>query len=291
MLLTKSLPNFFTLVFVKVKNPFRGSDKDPNFCNPKAVRDLIKKVLSSTGLSTKQDAKVEELLCIAIEMRMTEFLRKLARAGRAAEDATATLGPIKIKLRPEEELKKLAGIEEVEQARKAKKIREELEKIAETNAEDVRVQQMLDDQARVRAAAAASEAAIQMARGGKKTLTTSSSSSAAAASASAAVSAVRKPQPDSEVRVAQMKQQEGEKLTGEEEKLLADWERRSASVSAGKRKVDEARQRSERRVGMKELMFVMDSDPYFKSVRMQTSIKAGFLGRGVVGETRALIRE
>jgi hypothetical protein len=56
-------------------------------------------------------------------------------------------------------------------------------------------------------------------------------------------------------------------------------------------KTKQAKQRAERRVGMKELMFVIDSDPYFKSIRMQTSLKAGFLGRGVAGEVRVLLKE
>jgi hypothetical protein len=123
----------------------------------------MKSAFKSAGLSSKTDAKVEELMCIAIEMRMTQFLKQLARASRAGEE----MGPVKIRAKPEEELKKLAGLEEVEQLRKARKLKEELEKLAETNAEDVRVRQMLDEQARQRAAAAASEAAIAMARGSK----------------------------------------------------------------------------------------------------------------------------
>lgn len=252
----------------------------------------MKRTLKSTGLSTKHDAKLEELLCIAIETRMTEFLRKLARAGRAAEDGSA-LGPIKIRSKPEEELKKLAGLEEVEQLRRQKKLKEELDRIAENNPEDARVRQMLDDQAGRRAAAAASDAAILMARGPKSKsvaplpVATASASSGGGGRGSKSSG----PQPDADVRVAQMKKDEGQALTAEEEKLLGDWDRRSSAVSAGKRKIEEARQRTERRVGVKELLFVMDSDPYFKSVRMQTSLKAGFLGRGVAGETRVLMRE
>ncbi len=35
----------------------------------------------------------------------------------------------------------------------------------------------------------------------------------------------------------------------------------------------------------------MDTDPYFKSVRMQSTLKSGFLGRGAPGEKRIIFKE
>jgi hypothetical protein len=49
--------------------------------------------------------------------------------------------------------------------------------------------------------------------------------------------------------------------------------------------------REEKTIGLKELMFVMESDPYFNSVRMSSTLKSGFLGRGIGGESRNIIRE
>ena len=80
-------------------------------------------------------------------------------------------------------------------------------------------------------------------------------------------------------------------LTPEEEKLLEDWDRRKSAVTGGRRKKQKAILREERTVGLKELMFVMESDPYFNSVRMNTTLKSGFVGRGVSGEPRNVIRE
>ena len=258
--------------------------QDPVFCDRKVVRDILKKTFQAAGLSGKVDPKVEELMCIAVEMRMTEFLKRLASASRASEDVASDFGAATQLDDPLSELQKLAGAEEVEQVKKAKRDREMLEKLAETNSDDVRVRAMLDEQARQRSVADSNQAAINMVRGGGAAKPRGRGRPAKGELALAGLGGP-------EVRVAQAKRAEGQELTHGESKLLDDYDRRHASVTNGGKKRAAALQRAERRVGVKELMFVMDTDPYFKSVRMQATIKSGFLGRGVQGESRAFLRE
>jgi hypothetical protein len=74
---------------------------------------------------------------------------------------------------------------------------------------------------------------------GKSSLSSSSAAAAAPVKSKIGAAAAAAPQPDAEVRVVQMKKAEGLPLTPEEEKMLIDWDRRSGSLSAGKRKVEE----------------------------------------------------
>ncbi len=124
-----------------VRNKFRGSDRDgePVFCNRAVVLKVMKKALQQAGLTARTDARLEELLCIAIETRMMQVLRQLAKATRAADGDQGEFGPVKFVYDPQTELRRLEGAEEAAQMRKAKKEKEELQKLAETDKEDVRV--------------------------------------------------------------------------------------------------------------------------------------------------------
>ena len=259
-------------------NPYRGGEA-PEFCSEMAIRALAKATAKRYGLSQKVDSKVEELLAIAIEMRMTSVLQALAEATRVSQDDTHGL-PVKLLDDPRANLSRLAAEEEVEQSQKSRQEQEELEALSKQGSEDARVKAMLDEQARQRSAAASADLAINMATRKKKR----------------PAPKPRKSQPLEEVkgeavRSAQAKQAEGHVLSPDEEHLLAEWDRRSAVVSRGRGRLDRVLGMPERTVGIKELLYVMETDPYFRSVSMTSALKSGFIGRGVVGESRVLIRE
>lgn len=88
-----------------------------------------------------------------------------------------------------------------------------------------------------------------------------------------------------EVRLAKMRLTEGVG-SGEDTRTVEVYESRMHSVQRGKRLLDQGRGQAERHVGLRELLFVMDSHPFFRNQRMLATLKSGFVGRGVVGERK-----
>lgn len=292
---------------VPVKNPFRGS-AEPELCSSKALKAIAKRVSklrpltwhrvfraraltrvcsSSAGRSVTFSPDVEQLLSLAIERRMDQLLERLANAARAAQDAprtSAELGPIRITSDPAAALKVASDQEEASQARKAKRERDEVNALLESNqVDDVRVKQLMDEQARQRSAAATSEAALQFAKSGYVRACVRDWGVLTRQNSSRRPLAVEDPP---EVRIGRTKVSEGF-MAGEGSRVVEDYDRRMGAIARGQERLQRGAA-SERHIGLRELLFVLDADPFFKNQRLLATLKSGFVGRGVVGEPKFL---
>jgi hypothetical protein len=231
---------------------------------------LIKTTPFSAGGGVTFDEDVENLLCLAIEMRMMHLLKRLGTVTHAAEDVGrfgVEYGPVHETSNPMAILKRAAAVEETAQSKKAKQERDEVIALMESNREDARVRLMIDEQARQRAAAASSEAALAFARARYVIVCIGNhvcsvfflshvcicrSSSSTSNSTSGATKRPPPPIEDPpEVRIARARVLE-EQDNLEDSKLIHDYDRRIAALQRGQSALHKARGVNlEKRVGLK----------------------------------------
>lgn len=251
---------------VQSRNPFRG-ESEPLFCSPDALRKIMTDFSAKARVQFGQD--VETLLSIAIERRMMQLLQRLADASQASVDGGrhGEFGPTWISSNPMAELKQFAAKEETLQAKKVKRQQEEVAKLMESGSNDERVKNLLEEQARYRAAAASNEAALAMARGGSSSSAAVAPSSGSKRALSSANKAIEDPP---EIRIVRAKIEEGV-ATQEDVKTMEDWSRRNAAVQRGQSRLQRVKPGSERRIGLRDLLFVLEADPSFKNQKVSPS--------------------
>lgn len=216
-------------------------------------------MLLSNGKEGKE-LRSFSLKMLSVPRRAFELLRRTVDAARGA-DRWREVAHVQRTDNVMDELQRLARIEEVASEQRTRREREELASLLESNPQDARVKAHLALEAKERQMGETNQAALEMlagiggAGGGGGGGRTSIRSSASSAS-------------------LQQQQKRSE---------LQKSKRGAVAASAGGEQV--------RKISLKDMIFVLESDPAFRSQRILACLKAGYLGRGIEGEKRERLRE